>query len=361
MSPDDLESHLTPEDLENLPGAFEFIDTESADDFLLALRTVALRKQKEHVGRPPLRWAFRGQASADWRLTPSALRDGAKLGYESGDFYKVNKVNPNAELQMIAEFSAVRQFLLECDEAGLPVPGDSQAARSMAFVRRTVLEALSRHEWPPPPLLDLFAFAQHHRVPTRLLDFTACYQRAAYFAASSVAERPTVEGRLAVWALDLDFLQVASRFYNKSGLVRVTAPSATNTFLRAQRGFFLCAERSESIHLDDVLSRMAAVGHAMAKRFGWGGIDHSWRAGVKVTCPADAYEPILDILEALGVHKASIYPTYAHVVERLEGRRTILEDLGAVTTSGQIDPKDIMSPEMAEWLDAHGDGDPFSV
>ena len=124
-------------------------------------------------------------------------------------------------------------------------------------------DAFARGEWPPASLLDLFAFSQHHGVPTRLLDFTSSYERAAYFAASSALGRPEEpNSRFVVWVLDMDFLEAAAG-YSRAAIVQVTAPSAANAFLRAQRGFFLCTQRAASRNLDEVISRMARLAYAL--------------------------------------------------------------------------------------------------
>jgi hypothetical protein len=60
-----------------------------------------------------------------------------------------------------------------------------------------------RDWWPPDELLSTLALAQHHGLPTRLLDWSRKAQIAAYFAASDALKRGKVDGdNLVVWALN---------------------------------------------------------------------------------------------------------------------------------------------------------------
>ena len=69
----------------------------------------------------------------------------------------------------------------------------------------TRLHCMGTSRGHPRISLELAAIAQHHGVPTRLLDFTFNPLVAAYFAAA----QPTPSAYLAVWAVDVEFIRTA--------------------------------------------------------------------------------------------------------------------------------------------------------
>ncbi|MDA1128439.1 MAG: FRG domain-containing protein, partial [Chloroflexi bacterium] len=80
-------------------------------------------------------------------------------------------------LQARAEFVALREFVVLADRVGLPIPGDSQ------IFREPVEPTELYDDWPSQEIWQILAVAQHHGVPTRLLDFSFDSNTAAFFAA----------------------------------------------------------------------------------------------------------------------------------------------------------------------------------
>ena len=177
---------------------------------------------------------FRGQAVASWKLTPSILRSPEnKRG--------VLRVNGNiaSDMQVFKEWFYLKSFVDHCDSIGLSLPNDTPELRDAylnqktpsgpgrAFVRTSL--------WPDPRLFELLALAQHHGLPTRLLDWSRRSYVAAYFAISGALSQrgsQSDDDRLAVWALDL----TAAVHWKKLSIISVPGGNSAN--LAAQAGLF---------------------------------------------------------------------------------------------------------------------------
>jgi hypothetical protein len=310
------------------------VSCETAEDLLSALRRISY----SYENGPPHgdQWAWRGQANAAWELIPSVFRPDTLIGYITPQHvHAANPKEPNSVSQHRAEFYALYNFVLLADELGLEVPGDSQIFRNQSVYVDVIECVLGTPQWPQPDILEVMAIAQHHGVPTRLIDFTSKALIAAYFAATNYIDSKDTNPaqRIAIWGVNRDFLYMASMVNPQDSITTVTVPRAHNKNLHEQHGFFLMDNRAGFDNKPVELNRTVEI----IARNAWvtGKLSTDWLPMVKLTAPVTIIPELLALLAVESIDRAHLMPSFNEVVRELERRRArlwVLKDKAADPT-----------------------------
>lgn len=173
---------------------------------------------------------FRGQACANWHLTPSVFRSDTVEKYA-----RVTKDYKRTEHVILLEFILIHEFLWGCDDQGIQVPYDDLNFRkNMSFSKFTERYSDYLQGWPPEEYHSILAMAQHHGIPTRLLDWSKNPIVGMYFAASQALSLNEPDGELVVWVIDNDVSEL-----RKVGLDTISVAGSVSSNLAAQKGLFL--------------------------------------------------------------------------------------------------------------------------
>jgi hypothetical protein len=267
----------------------ESVDCATLDEFWEEMSPIGKRFGRRHD-----RFIFRGQSNSEWELVPKVFRTSVI------DTYKRSMMSTLSDHpgQFFFEWSLLHGFIQYCDAAGLTVPGDSMEFRAYFDQNNiTNVHGITSKDWPQDRVVPLMAMAQHHGVPTRLLDWSSNPYVACYHAAATAVIRNRddvrADEKIALFALDLNTLP------RIDGVKHLRVPGSTSAYLCSQTGSFLLVDnsgyRGEAFTHDVSVESKLGLHANLLK---------------KVTLPMTLAGDLLLRCDRFGISAVSVFPGY---------------------------------------------------
>lgn len=286
---------------------------------------------------------YRGVRSAKLDLVPSAHR---AAGSDTRGAILLNSwryvTGPQAtdHQQCVAELHTIAKFFQIVDRRGIRLPEDSYQLRLRLdeWKRKLASHEFKAFVWPPPEFYSLVALAQHHRVPTRALDWTWDPLVAAYFASQNVVLDPPQS--LVVWVFNYDVREINPA----SPIVTFSVSGADNANLQAQRGLFM-------LHSQKVATRRSRFKPQSYDRILCRSIaDVSPpRLFTRILLPTTEARALRAVLASIGISAGRVYPGLAGAALEYE------EDYDLADESPYVERVPSMEKLRTRYYDAVGE------
>jgi hypothetical protein len=316
-------------------------------DFIRALRRT---ENRWCDGTEFCTWYFRGQRNSNWKIVPSGFRFNPATPLLQAYLHEAERWTVKQQLDLeelirscvgcskaepaslrkrlhhagqfaFAQALLVRDFVLHANYAGhsLTVPNELYLVGDRhfgnAFRSYVTGELLSNNE----TFVSTLAIAQHHGIPTALVDWTYDPLAAVFFAAERAIhynESADENYSIAVFCVHRKIVE------SNKGIQRITLSPGIIDFLDAQEGLFLwspdyynCYVRTGEFPAFDTVLKEVELDMKDSKPL-----------TVKLTLPARHAREVLRLLWREKISPAHIRPTLDNVTTALEMRTHWLHD-----------------------------------
>lgn len=274
-------------------------------------------------------YIYRGHASTNWALTAKVQRSSEALSeftpqppstrrLEKGDLFNYLKTHLHAELRSIQLFHEA------ADKAGIKtefnyyLDGEHDSVLNLDPAKHSTTE-LDR--FPISEYLHVMALAQHHGIPTRLLDWTSSPFIAAYFAAEGAMqnqENTNFKDEFCIFALS----KVLLRQTKNIEIVRV--PYGDNDYLRSQRGTFTLIRNSNSYFIEN--GKWPSLEEVITEERKTNTL-YMRQPFVRIRLPVSEAKELLKLLYIIDISPATMMPSLATAASELHYKMKLWKDI----------------------------------